>query len=207
MLLRPSNTLLLDEPTNHLDLDSKEVLLDALADYGGTLVFVSHDRYFVERLATRIVEVANGKAVLYPGTYPEFLWAKEHGATASAAATSIGKSTVQPQSTKKAVEKPPPQAEISYEARKREAAERKRRERAFKALLDRINELEGRIAECEKAIKRLEAAMADPGFYERRDQAQPLINEHQTLMWEVGDLLNQWEMLQTEAHAYRDLKS
>ena len=207
MLLRPSNTLLLDEPTNHLDLDSKEVLLDALADYGGTLVFVSHDRYFVERLATRIVEVANGKAVLYPGTYPEFLWAKENGATASAAPTSMSKSTVQPQSTKKAVEKPAPQAEISYEARKREAAERKRRERAFKALLDRINELEGRIAECEKAIKRLEAAMADPGFYERRDQAQPLINEHQTLMWEVGDLLNQWEMLQTEAHAYSDLKS
>ena len=57
MLLRPSNTLLLDEPTNHLDLDSKEVLLDALVDFGGTLIFVSHDRYFVERLATKIVEV------------------------------------------------------------------------------------------------------------------------------------------------------
>src|SRR2546425_2462135 len=78
MLLRPSNTLLLDEPTNHLDLDSKEVLLDALAAYGGTLMFVSHDRYFVERLATRIVEVGNGTAVLYPGTYTEFLWHKVH---------------------------------------------------------------------------------------------------------------------------------
>ena len=78
MLLRPSNTLLLDEPTNHLDLDSKDVLLDALADYGGTLIFVSHDRYFVERLATKIVEVGNGQAVMFPGTYPEFLWRKEH---------------------------------------------------------------------------------------------------------------------------------
>ena len=78
MLLRPSNTLLLDEPTNHLDLDSKEVLLDALVDYGGTLIFVSHDRYFVERLATKIIEIGNGTAIVYPGTYQEFLWHKEH---------------------------------------------------------------------------------------------------------------------------------
>src|SRR5204863_8244106 len=69
MLLRPSNTLLLDEPTNHLDLDSKEVLLDALIDYGGTLLFVSHDRYFVEGLATKIIEVGDGEAIVYPGTY------------------------------------------------------------------------------------------------------------------------------------------
>ena len=78
MLLRPSNTLLLDEPTNHLDLDSKDVLLDALEDYGGTLIFVSHDRYFVEKLATKIIEIGHGGAVVYPGTYTEFLWSKEH---------------------------------------------------------------------------------------------------------------------------------
>ena len=76
MLLRPSNTLVLDEPTNHLDLDSKDVLLDALADYGGTLIFVSHDRYFVERLATKIIEIGDWKALVYPGTYREFLWHK-----------------------------------------------------------------------------------------------------------------------------------
>src|SRR3984893_17579388 len=78
MLMRPSNTLLLDEPTNHLDLDSKEVLLDALVEYGGTLIFVSHDRYFVERLATKIIEVGNGTATMFPGTYKEFLYHKEH---------------------------------------------------------------------------------------------------------------------------------
>ncbi len=78
MLLRPSNTLLLDEPTNHLDLDSKDVLLDALEDYGGTLIIVSHDRYFVEKLATKIIEIGHGQALVYPGTYKEFLWHKEH---------------------------------------------------------------------------------------------------------------------------------
>ena len=77
MLLRPSNTLLLDEPTNHLDLDSKDVLLEALEDYGGTLILVSHDRYFVEKLATKIIEIGHGEAVVYPGTYSEFLWSKK----------------------------------------------------------------------------------------------------------------------------------
>src|SRR5262245_32697751 len=90
MLLRPSNALLLDEPTNHLDLDSKEVLLDALVDYGGTLIFVSHDRYFVERLATKIIEIGGGTATVYPGTYTEFLWHKEHREDGSAQALAAG---------------------------------------------------------------------------------------------------------------------
>src|ERR1051325_9342716 len=78
MLLRPSDTLVLDGPTNHLDLDSKDVLLEALEDYGGTLIFVSHDRYFVEKLATKIIEVGHGGAIVYPGPYREVLWHKEH---------------------------------------------------------------------------------------------------------------------------------
>ncbi len=77
MLLRPSNTLLLDEPTNHLDLDSKDVLLEALEDFGGTLIFVSHDRYFVDKLASKVIEIGDGQALLYPGNYEEWLWSKK----------------------------------------------------------------------------------------------------------------------------------
>ena len=81
MLLRPANTLLLDEPTNHLDLDSKDVLLEALADFGGTLIFVSHDRYFVDRLATKIIAVGHGGIEVYPGTYEQFLWSRTQRTT------------------------------------------------------------------------------------------------------------------------------
>ena len=233
MLLRPSNTLLLDEPTNHLDLDSKEVLLDALADYGGTLIFVSHDRYFVERLATRIVEVADRKATLYPGTYSEFLWSKQNGASgalgasgASGAVRSPGggapgapmRGTREPAHRTSARVAPAhrtapdapsaPDAPVTdYAAQKRETAERRKREKAFKALTTRIVELEARIAEREGSIKALESVIAAPDFYEKPGEARPILDQHQHLMWEVGDLLSQWEMLQSEAETFADLKT
>jgi ATP-binding cassette subfamily F protein 3 len=77
MLLRPSNFLLLDEPTNHLDLRAKDVLLEALEKYTGTVVFVSHDRYFIDKLATRVFEISGGEVNVYPGNYEDYLWRKE----------------------------------------------------------------------------------------------------------------------------------
>jgi ATP-binding cassette subfamily F protein 3 len=77
MLLRPPNFLLLDEPTNHLDLRAKDVLLEALRKYTGTVVFVSHDRYFIDRLATRIFEIGGGEVHDYAGNYEDYLWQKE----------------------------------------------------------------------------------------------------------------------------------
>jgi ATP-binding cassette, subfamily F, member 3 len=78
MLLHPANFLLLDEPTNHLDLRAKDVLLEALIKYTGTVVFVSHDRYFIDKLATRVFEIGDGKVEIYPGNYEDYLWRKQH---------------------------------------------------------------------------------------------------------------------------------
>ena len=80
MLLRPANFLLLDEPTNHLDLRAKDVLLEALQKYNGTVVFVSHDRYFIDRLATRVFEIGGGEVHDFPGNYEDYLWQKEGNA-------------------------------------------------------------------------------------------------------------------------------
>ena len=216
MLLRPSNTLLLDEPTNHLDIDSTDVLLDALTDYGGTLIFVSHDRYFVDRLATRVLEIGDGDATLYPGTHEEFRWHKDRASASGPA----------PRPAPAAAPKPPRPREprvhpaarsaanrstadavsVARGARATSAAEHKRRqvaarrqERRIAALRNRIADLEQRITEREEAVRTLEANMAAPGFYDDAARAQQAAERHQTLMWEVGDLMNQWEALEREA--------
>jgi ATP-binding cassette subfamily F protein 3 len=219
MLLRPSNTLLLDEPTNHLDLDSKEVLLDALVDYGGTLIFVSHDRYFVERLATKIIEIGNGTAVAFPGTYKEFLYHKEHAHQLPRVESSGPPKGPRVQSAPKTVGRPPaptsrggdkqradrqPAAQPptiapkqNHDEKKRLDAEARKKQKAAGARQARIASLEARIAETEAAIRAVEQQMSAPGFYEDRAGAQPVIDRHQALMWQVGDLMNQWEELQT----------
>jgi len=202
MLLRPSNTLLLDEPTNHLDLDSKEVLLDALVDYGGTLIFVSHDRYFVERLATKIIDIGHGTALAYPGTYKEFLWHKEHPQGAPKKlqdGRTAGSQDVKKQAAKHthAAAAPPAKPKIDHAEKKRADAEARREQKAAQARLAKIEELETKIAECENAIREIEQTMSAPGFYDNRDAAQPVIDRHQALMWEVGDLMHRWEELQS----------
>ncbi len=222
MLLNPSNLLLLDEPTNHLDLDSKEVLLDALADYGGTLIFVSHDRYFVDKLASKVIEVGGGEALLYPGGYEDFLyWKKQREAGLAPPAPraipedarktqALPAGPAAPKLSPKVTKAPPAPAlggngkppKPSYDPlapRLRSTtatADAQARER--KRMKNRLAELEKRIGEKEKAVKDLEAQMAAPGFYDERERAAQAADEHKKLMWEVGDLMNQWEALQTE---------
>ncbi len=211
MLLRPSNTLLLDEPTNHLDLDSKDVLLEALEDFGGTLIFVSHDRYFVDKLATKVIHIGGGEAVPYPGTYEEFLWSRQQAQTPVAAAAlparPRGAATGRPAqavaaaparraaSGGSAVAVGEAAAPPSYEDRKRQDAETRRVKKAADARQKRIGDLEGRIAEREQAARDLEATMASPGFYDNHETAKPIVDRHQALLWEIGDLMHQWEEL------------
>jgi ATP-binding cassette subfamily F protein 3 len=189
MLLNPSNLLLLDEPTNHLDLDSKEVLLEALADYVGTLIFVSHDRYFVDKLATRVIEVGAGQASLYPGGYEDFLyWKKQReagiaaplphparstpqGETARAAATATRKPE-RPKAEARAKAEPHPKPEARPKSPKGEPkppsydplAPRLRPPGAPQDRQAREREarkLKARIAEMEKAIGLKEQAIRD----------------------------------------------
>ncbi len=100
-----------------------------------------------------------------------------------------------PSSAKPEVPPAPPQ---NYAAKKRDDAEQRKKDKARKALQDRISELETRIAETEQAIKTLEARMSDPGFYGQHEASKPVLDEHQSLMWKVGELLGQWEMLTAE---------
>ena len=240
MLLRPSNTLILDEPTNHLDIDSTDVLLEALTAYGGTLIFVSHDRYFVDRLATKVLDIGRGEAVLYPGNYEEFRWSKAQAAAAAApesgavrvlrprSAHAVGPAgpggaagdgsarSGQGEGSRHAVrgkaETPRPrrappddpapvrqQPRRSAAEHKRVQVESRRQQRKLDALRKRIADLERRIGAREEAVRKLEADMAAPGFYTDQASAEEAVRRHQTLMWEVGDLMNQWEALEREA--------
>ena len=193
MLLRPANTLLLDEPTNHLDLDSKDVLLEALEDFGGTLVFVSHDRYFVDKLATKIIEVGHRTIEVYPGTYEQFLWSKHQRAVAAARPSEPAPAAPAPKAAPRAAKPSKP-----YAQKKHDDAEARKRRQAADERGRRISDLEARIADRERAIKDLEAQMAAPGFYDARELAAEFAQRHQQLMWEVGDLMNQWEALAAE---------
>jgi ATP-binding cassette, subfamily F, member 3 len=218
MLLRPANTLLLDEPTNHLDLDSKDVLLEALEDFGGTLIFVSHDRYFVDKLATKVIEIGGGDAVVYPGNYEEWLWSKKQREAPVSPKPRSGEGRPELRGPKLASPMPEPRTSdagrrasdvgrrasdaapptSTYQDKKKADAEARRVKKEGEARQRRVSELEARIQKAETSIKELEAKMSAPGFYQNHEASRPVIDQHTALMWEVGDLMNQWEALQSD---------
>src|SRR5947209_6356777 len=146
MLLHPANFLLLDEPTNHLDMRAKGVLLNALSEYTGTVLFVSHDRYFIDRLATRVFEIGDGQVRIYPGNYEDYLWRKE----AEAAGLDHPLQGLSSNGNGGAQEPVEP------------AAPKKRlNPMKLKQLQDRAGELESRISELEAEIAGHELALAE----------------------------------------------
>jgi ATP-binding cassette subfamily F protein 3 len=195
MLLHPSNFLLLDEPTNHLDLRAKDVLLDALQKFTGTVVFVSHDRYFIDKLATRVFEIGDGRIEVFPGNYEDYLWRKEGKAGAAPDGTLTGDSVsnAAAPATPLSQNGAPPQAEV-----------RPKRLNPIKLrqMKDRLQELEEEIARLEGAIAATETALQNfVSVEETRAQTELLERsksdlEHAMAEWEE---LGQQLEAQTEA--------
>jgi ATP-binding cassette subfamily F protein 3 len=183
LLLRPANLLLLDEPTNHLDLQSKEVLLDALKGYQGTLVFVSHDRYFVDALATRVVEVAKATTTAYLGNYEDFLRARGGEGHSSLRVETTITSRAAPVADDKS-------------ARIATHAERKAVQREAQRREKRLAEVEARIAELEMLLVGLTREMQDPVMATDHARLYPLIDRHGALQAELDASMTRWEELQ-----------
>ena len=176
ILVSPANFLLLDEPTNHLDLRAKEVLLEAIRTFTGTVIFVSHDRYFIDALATRVFEVADGTVQVYPGNYEDYLRRKAGVPEAAASAVSV------------AVAAPAAQeASADGNGRMRRVNPIKRRQ------------MEERLTFVEEEIPRVEAAIADTeqamGNYVSAEETQRLSMSLAALRGEHASLSAEWEEL------------
>jgi ATP-binding cassette subfamily F protein 3 len=183
MLLDPANFLLLDEPTNHLDMRAKDVLLNALASYTGTVVFVSHDRYFIDKLATRVFEVGDGKVEVYPGNYEDFMWRKQGGAEALQATVAQALRSV----TKPAASQPANGNGSTPEPKGKRMNPIKR-----KQMEERVQDLETEIAELESSIAACETSLLTFVSAEETERVSRELKEHQA---DHKKRLAEWEAL------------
>ena len=185
LLFSPANCLLLDEPTNHLDLRSKDVLMEALREYDGTLVFVSHDRYFLDGLATKVLEVGGGTAVQYLGNYEDYL-AKKASELERKDATQEAKDaggTAIPRAAGERAEQP-----------------RKRKVNPYKiqALTQKIEGIEAEIQTHETRIAVLARMLASEELYRDYTLFRSTMEEHDRLQAELTRYMEEWEKLQAE---------
>jgi ATP-binding cassette subfamily F protein 3 len=185
LLFSPANCLLLDEPTNHLDLRSKDVLMEALREYDGTLVFVSHDRYFLDGLATKVLEVGGGTAVQYLGNYEDYL-AKKASELERKDATQEAKDA--------------DGATIPRAAGERAEQPRKRKVNPYKiqALTQRIEGIEAEIQTHETRIAVLAKMLASEELYRDYTLFRSTMEEHDRLQAELARHMEEWEKLQAE---------
>ena len=191
LLLHPANFLLLDEPTNHLDLRAKDVLLDALAKYTGTVVFVSHDRYFIDKLATRVFEVGGGKVEVFPGNYEDYLWRKQGGQ--HVAPTLDGVPGVKAARNEPAPAPKPVAATAPANGNgSGDPAEAKKRLNPIKRkqMEDRVHDLEEEISQTEDAIARLETALQNFVSAEESQRQSQELEQHKA---SHAALIKEWE--------------
>ncbi len=163
MLMMPSNFLLLDEPTNHLDLRAKDVLLNALQEFTGTVLFVSHDRYFIDKLATRVFEVADGAVLIHTGNYEDYLWRKEQAASpAPPPPAAESKLTHQPPATdhqsRSAVQPPAAQQASDGGSRRLNPIKLRQLKQRRREIEDEVTRLEVEIADYESALANFTSA-------------------------------------------------
>ncbi|MBQ7753645.1 MAG: ABC-F family ATP-binding cassette domain-containing protein [Treponema sp.] len=193
LLLSPVNLLVLDEPTNHLDIHSKDVLLDALKGFGGTVVFVSHDRGFIEQLATRVLELTPGHFRTFPGDYQFYMeqLAKEaDGDNAQSQAFAKQKVGASVNGTngggKITTEAAPSSGALSYEEKKRQEAERRKAEKL-------VVKIEAEIEALETKKSELEAKMADPAVYSNGEKAKAVQRELDEVASQIEVKTSEWE--------------
>ena len=184
MLLHPANFLLLDEPTNHLDMRAKDVLLHALSGYTGTVVFVSHDRYFIDKLATRVFEIGGGKVEVYPGNYEDFMWRKQGGAEKLQEQVAVSAHVAQPANGSHA---PAPSATAEKSKRLNPIKRKQMQERA-QELEEEISGLEAAIAACENSLQNFVSA----------DETARLSRELEQNRAELQERVAEWEQLGQE---------
>ena len=179
LILSPCNFLILDEPTNHLDMTSKEILENAISRYTGTVLCVSHDRYFVNRTATRILELTGETFVNYIGNYDYYLEKREELTAIYAAPAEKGAEKAQPESGAQ-----------DWKAQKEEQARERKRQNDMKRIEDRISQIEERIAEIDGELT-LELVCTNVSECLKRSQEQEKLRE------EMEELFAQWEELES----------
>jgi ATP-binding cassette subfamily F protein 3 len=199
MLVSPANMLLLDEPTNHLDLRAKDVLLEAIANFTGTVLFVSHDRYFIDGLATRVFEVEDHRVHIFPGNYEDYLWRKSGGPekVATSLATSLKPAPAPSSATVISSEGAAEVEGPAVGAAKESAAHSKPPVKRLNPI--KLKKLEGRVAAIEQEIaaidNRIAAAEESLGQYVSAEESQRTAAELEELRTQRTTLLAEWESL------------
>jgi ATP-binding cassette subfamily F protein 3 len=185
ILVSPSNFLLLDEPTNHLDMRAKDVLLEAIESFSGTVIFVSHDRYFLDRLATKVFEIKDGTLLTYPGNYSEYVRDQEE---AAAAASKLPTTAPAPQTAAAA----PAPAESPKDTTPDPAKVRRLNPIKLKQMQDRCAFLEEEVPRIESSIAHTESQL---GNYVSADETQRQTTLLDQLRAQLHTSTTEWEEL------------